>query len=245
MRAILTFHCIDPSRSVLSFDAGLFDSLLACLSVKAIPIYDLDTLLANGEERGIAITFDDGMRSVYQKALPILKAYRAPAHLFLTTGTISRNGKQTRQPGHFSSFEMLDWEEVEALHQAGVRIESHSHTHPDMRILSREQIMEECDIADEMIVSRLGRRPRFFAYPFGYHNETARDCVRERYSGSFTTELRFLGDKEDKSALPRLDAYYLRSASRIRFIDSSLMKMFLSVRSGLRTFRGTQCLPAS
>jgi len=245
MRAILTFHAIEASRSVLSFDAGLFDSLLTHLTKKAIPFCDLDTLLASNEKNGVTITFDDGMRSVYRNALPILEAHRAPAHVFVATGAILGSRNQTRQPDYFSSFEMLDWEEVEALHRAGVHIESHTHTHPDMRTLTRDQISEECEMADEIIASRLGRRPRYFAYPFGYHNETARDCVRERYSGSFTTELRSLGAAEDKAALPRLDTYYLRSGVRIQFLDSSLMKAFLRLRSGLRTLRGSQCLPAS
>jgi len=245
MRAILTFHCIEASRSALSFDAALFDTLLAHLARKSIPVYDLDTLLASDAEKGISITFDDGMKSVYRNALPILRAHRAPAHLFLTTGFISGKCQKPTESSHFSSFDMLDWGEVEALHQAGFLIESHSHTHPDMRTLSRNRIMEECDIADEIIVSRLGRRPRYFAYPFGYHNGMARDCVRERYSASFTTELRFLGGREDKAALPRLDAYYLRSGTRIRIMDSNFMKMFLRLRSGLRTLRGSQCLPAS
>ena len=86
MRAILTFHSIEASASVLSFDARLFDSLLANLTDKAIPICDLDTLLAGDAKNGIALTFDDGMMSVYENALPILQEYQAPAHIFLTTG---------------------------------------------------------------------------------------------------------------------------------------------------------------
>jgi peptidoglycan/xylan/chitin deacetylase (PgdA/CDA1 family) len=243
MRAILTFHSIEASRSVLSFDPQLFDALLATLAEKAIPICDLDTLLASDEMEGVAITFDDGMKSVYLNALPLLIAHRAPAHIFLTTGAIGEDPGR-KQPGKFSSFEMLNWRDVEALHKAGIRVESHTHTHPDMRSLTKDQIAEECGIADEIIASRLGRSPGYFAYPFGYHNQAARDCVRGRYSGCVTTELRPLGVDEDKAALPRLDSYYFRSSVLIRSMDSNLMRGYLRLRSHMRTLRGSQCPPA-
>lgn len=244
MRAILTFHSIEASGSVLSFDPRLFETLLANLARKAIPVCDLDTLLAGDQKTGVAITFDDGMKSVFQNALPVLRAHQAPAHIFLTTGAI---GKASMPPplANFSSFEMLDWRDVETLHRAGVRVESHTHTHPDLRALTRDQIAEECGIADEMITSRLGRRPGYFAYPFGYHNQTVRDYVRERYSACVTTELRTLGVTGDKAALPRLDAYYLRGGMLVRLMDSNLMRVYLRLRSRMRTLKGSQCLPAS
>jgi len=93
-----------------------------------------------------------------------------------------------------------------------------------------------------VISSRLGRKPGYFAYPFGYHNQKVRDCVRERYTACVTTELRTLGSDEDSAALPRLDTYYLRSRAGIRFIDTSLMQVYLALRSKLRTLRGRQCL---
>lgn len=242
MRAILTFHSIDASGSVVSFDAQLFDALLADLMKKSIPICDLDTLLISNAENGVAITFDDGMKSVYQNALPILREYQAPAHIFLTTSAIDGGSRLRQQPVNVPSFEMLNWQEVEALHLAGVHVECHTHTHPDMRLLTGDQIAAECGKADEIITSRLGRKPRYFAYPFGYHNQMARDFARGCYSGSVTTELRKLGSNEDMAALPRLDAYYLRSKARIRSIDSPAMHMYLALRNKMRTLRGSQCV---
>ena len=136
-----------------------------------------------------------------------------------------------------SAFDMLDWEEVEALHGAGVSIENHTHTHPDMRLLTRDQIAEECGKADEIIKSRLGRKPSYLAYPFGYHCPMARDHVRNFYSAAFTTDLRKLNDNEDVAILPRLDSYYLRSRTHISLIDSPVMHMYLMLRHKIRTLR--------
>ncbi len=233
---------MEASGSVVSFDARLFETLLVVLAKKAIPIIDLDTLLASDSQDGIAITFDDGMKSVYQNALPILREYQVPAHVFLTTGVVGGDGRWPQQSVNLPPFEMLNWKEVETLHQAGVLFESHTHTHPDLRLLTQDQVAEECGQADEIITARLGRKPRYFAYPFGYHNQVVREFIRGLYAASVTTELRQLGAHEDTAALPRLDAYYLRSKSRIRLIDSSAMHVWLSLRNSLRTLRGSQCV---
>ena len=124
-------------------------------------------------------------------------------------------------------------------------MESHTHSHPDMRLLTPDEIAAECDLADETIAARLGRRPKYFAYPFGHHNGVARECVSARYSACFTTELRCLGANEITSALPRLDAYYLRSRALVNSMDSFLLRIYLRLRSRMRTLKGSQCLPGN
>ncbi len=238
MRAILTFHSIDDSGSVVSFDGRLLDELLDQLRKKDIPVRGLDELLADDRHDGVALTFDDGIRSVHDTALPILQKHQAPAHLFLTAGLVGRNAKWPYQPAGPVRFEMLDWSQVEALHAAGIRIENHTCNHPDMRKLSPGQMAEECDRADEIIVSRLGRKPRYFAYPFGYCNGAVREVSRHRFSASLTTELRTLGVREDLAALPRLDSYYFRSKALIRAFDTTAMSFYLQIRNSLRRMKG-------
>src|SRR5262249_2980424 len=87
-RAILTFHSIDSSGSVLSYSARSFANLLNALQSSGIPIVDLDTLLRAETRYGVALTFDDGIRTVFTEALPILRKHCVPAHLFLTTNFV-------------------------------------------------------------------------------------------------------------------------------------------------------------
>jgi peptidoglycan/xylan/chitin deacetylase (PgdA/CDA1 family) len=234
LRAILTFHSIDDSGSVLSFDGRLLDDLLNYLRKAAIPVHFLDDLLADDQPDGVAITFDDGARSIYETALPILNKYQVPAHLFLAAGVIGRDATWPCPVAGAPGPEMLNWDEVEALHTAGIRIENHTCNHPDMRKLSSGQMADECDQADEIIVSRLGRKPRYFAYPFGYYNESVCEVTRNRFSASLTTDLRMLGEDEDNAALPRLDSYYFRSRPLIGAFDSTAMRFYLKFRNILR-----------
>ena len=136
---------------------------------------------------------------------------------------------------------MLDWQEVEELHAGGVRIEGHTETHPDMRTISVEEMTDECNTADDLIEERLGRRPEFFAYPFGFHGKSAREFARPRYRATVTTELGVLGPRGDTAAVPRLDAYYLRSEWMTRNFQSVGARAYFRLRSLLRNLRGSQC----
>jgi len=182
------------------------------------------------------------MRSVYQNALPVIRERGIPAHLFLATDAVGSDRPWPRDAGDGPTFDMLSWDELEKLHEGGVFIESHTHTHPDMRALTAGKMEEECETADNIIERRLGRRAEYFAYPFGFHNKTARDFVRQRYKGTVTTELRQLGMNEDCAALPRIDTYYLQSSLYLRHIDSLAMRGYLSFRNIMRTLKGSQCV---
>jgi len=239
VRAILTFHSIDDSGSVLSYSPKIFPNLLDALHRCDIPVLDLDALLRPDCACGVALTFDDGIRTVFTQALPILQDYSVPSHLFLITGSVGLTNRWPGQPPSTPVFDMLRWSEIEALQRAGMRIEAHTENHPDLRRLSTSAVKAECESADEMIESRLGIRPRYFAYPYGHSNAAVRAYAKERYQGSLTTNLRMLRSIEDKTALPRLDTYYLRSKVIFSDIRSSRTRAFLQLRRALRVLRET------
>jgi peptidoglycan/xylan/chitin deacetylase (PgdA/CDA1 family) len=157
--------------------------------------------------------------------------------LFLTTGFAGITKRWPDQPRSTPAFEMLRWSEIEALQGMGMHIEAHSASHPDFCQLSEAAMRAECESADETIMSRLGVRPRYFAYPYGSSNARVRAFARNRYAGSFTTELRMLRPEEDPAALPRLDAYYLRHKLIFDNLRAPHTYAFLAVRRALRTLR--------
>lgn len=240
MRAIITFHSIDPGQSPLSYPAGMLARLLAALERCAVPILDLDTLLQPATARGVALTFDDGMRSVFTAALPVLRDHAVPAHLFLTTNAVGGTNRWPGQPASAPTFEMLRWPEVEALHRCGIHIEAHTASHPDLRRLPDTAVAEECERADEVIEHRLGRRPRYFAYPYGHNDARVRAIAGARYRACLTTEMRMLRGNggEAASALPRLDSHYLRSGWVLRDPAGIPGRAYLALRAVLRRVGG-------
>ena len=191
----------------------------------------------------VALTFDDGMRSVLTEASPILKDYAAPAHIFITSDLMDSPelwppaGQVDGVPG----FEMLNWDEVGELQNARFSIDAHTRTHPDMRRLEKTQIIEECAHCNERIERYTGRRPEFFAYPFGYHNLRVRECVNDIYKASVTTELSYLNSAKEYVALPRLDSYYLQSPWILNSLQKMSTRAYMRFRWLMRTLRGSHC----
>ncbi|MGH8548793.1 MAG: polysaccharide deacetylase family protein [Methylococcales bacterium] len=240
MKAVITFHSIDDSGSVISFPCDAFRSFIDALARSELRCCELDSLLDPGTDQGIAITFDDGMESVYSNALPIMREYGVKAHLFLTTGVVGKTNRWPGNPPLAPEFKMLDWTQIEACHSGGFFIESHTHRHSDLRRLQRDGLRIECESSDAIIEQKIGRRPRYFAYPYGFHDENTRNFMRNRYRGSFTTELRDLKAGDDPSALPRLDSFYLKPAFLHRRLNSPLTRSYLRFRGLLRSIRGSQ-----
>ena len=239
MRAVITFHAIGQDASPLSYPAAALDAMLTAFRHSGLPVMTLDDLLAPGVTRGVALTFDDGMASLHDDALPILRRHEAPAHLFLTTGAVGGDNHWYGQPAGAPRYPMLTWGQLEALHAGGVRIEGHTASHPDLRRLTPDQMDAEMGAADTLIEQRLGRLPAYFAYPYGYHDAGVRAVAKRRYAASFTTELAVLG-AEPPERLPRLDSHYLRSPALLKAIEGAPVGLYFRLRYLLRALRGTQ-----
>ena len=119
-------------------------------------------------------------------------------------------------------------------------IESHTHSHLDSRELTEESFETECQKSDQIILHNTGCHPKYFAFPFGHHNAMTRDVVRRRYRASVSTELETLHLDCDSAALPRIDSYYLKSKFMIEHIDSLSSRLYLKLRSNLRTISHSQ-----
>ena len=90
MRAVLTFHSIDDLPGPLSYSAADLDGLLDALAEAKIPVLTLDALLADQSTHGVALTFDDGISTVFTAAMPIVAKRQVPAHVFVITEAARR-----------------------------------------------------------------------------------------------------------------------------------------------------------
>ena len=236
MRAVLTFHAIDDSGSVLSFAPRRFAALIEGLAAAAIPVVSFHDLL--DQPTGVALTFDDGMASVHRHALPVLAAHGFPAHVFLTTAAVGRDNHWPSQPAGAPRFEMLRWAEIERCVAHGFTMEAHTATHPDLRRLSDTAIADECGRADDEIERRLGRRPRLFAYPYGRADARVQRVVAALYEACFSTRLAYLPRQPQRHDVPRLDAYFLRSPRLHSDLFAPSTRAYIALRAAVRAARG-------
>lgn len=237
MRAVITFHSIDDQPGPLSFSPRQLEQLLDALSAADIPVLPLDRLMADQSARGVSLTFDDGLSSVHASALPLLRDRGVPAHVFVISRWVGGDNRWPGQPAGATPFSLMNWDQLEELHASGFRIDAHTASHPDLRTLSVSEIEAELEEADSTIEARLGRRPSFFAYPYGFHDARVRAVAARRYAASFTTKLNYLGNRDDRHSLPRLDSHYLRHPRLVAALEGRAAHAYIALRRALRLLR--------
>jgi len=132
-----------------------------------ISLRDVKETLAqtnNSPDRHVVITFDDGYRDFYTEAFPVLKNYDYTATVFLPTGFID-NKKTLKGKRH------LNWNEILELSNNGINFGSHTVTHPQLKLLKKEDIEFELRQSKKVIQDNLGKQVESFSYPFAFPEE--------------------------------------------------------------------------
>ncbi len=139
---------------------------------------DLDGWLARSRGRrgaGVLLTVDDALSSAVDIGLPdMLAAGRRPV-LFVCPGHLGGTTTwMTDQP----DLPVASQDDVVALARDGVEIGAHAFEHVDLRGLDDAALRRQTTDAADALADLTGRRPRAFAYPFGWWDERAADAVR-------------------------------------------------------------------
>jgi peptidoglycan/xylan/chitin deacetylase (PgdA/CDA1 family) len=213
--AVLAYHSIDNSHSILSTSPKIFrDQMqaLAELGIRVIRLEDIKCMLGTDDptEPVVAITFDDGFRSVYECGLPILQRYGFPATVFLVTDYCGRDNSWPSQPPGIMRQPLLSWKEIKEMSHAGIAFGSHTRTHPDLTMISCHDAANELVTSKKMIEDAVGYPVNTVAYPYGAYNKKIKHLAEEHFSLACSTQLGYVQPRSDLFALERLDMYYLR-----------------------------------
>ena len=124
----------------------------------------------------LSITFDDGYAENCEFALPLLIERRIPVTYFVTTQhtTLQRpfpHDLERDQPLPVNTIASLL-----AMDIAGVEIGAHTRTHVDIgQVKDQEELMDEVIASSVELESIIGRRIRYFAFPFGQPENLCRN----------------------------------------------------------------------
>jgi len=140
--------------------------------------------------RSVAITFDDGDRSVYEHAMPLLKRYNFRATFFVVTEQVGQE---------WEGVDGLDWDELREMQDSGIfQIESHTNNmhyrvedggaHTPVFLAAdkenglgpewRERVLTDLRLSRQALIVQLGHSPRYLAWPFGEGNEDVDEIAR-------------------------------------------------------------------
>ena len=204
--ALIPAYTVTPTNFVRQMDwlknngyhfVGMNDVLADYAGKKPLP------------DHAVLITFDDGYRSVYVHAFPILKLFNAPAVVALVGSwmEVPENGKVNFDGRSIPRTDLLSWEQIREMTRSGlVEVASHSYalhegivSNPQGNLqpaaTARRWIVEKNRYEDEASYARrvkddlqrnnallkkhLGKGPRIIVWPYGRYNIETRRVAAE------------------------------------------------------------------
>jgi|GEM_PF-1498985 peptidoglycan/xylan/chitin deacetylase (PgdA/CDA1 family) len=146
------------------------------------------------ERRSVYFTFDDGGRTA-TTAATLLEKYGFKGHFFIITDRIGKTG-------------YLEWDQVEALSDAGHVVGSHTVSHANLLTADPERRRHELAASKSTIESRLGTC-RSVSIPRGAHDKSVIAAASDiGYEFVFTSDPRRLGDGTLPSRIGRWNIWH-------------------------------------
>ena len=237
MRAILTYHSIDDSGSVISIPRAAFERHVTWLrtgGVRVTSVPQLRSLPADVD--AVALTFDDGFRNFATDAMPLLDGL--PATVFVVSDHVGRtNAWQGRSAPGIPTLPLLDWSEIERLQAQGVTIGAHTRTHPDLTTVGAEALEDELAGCADRLHRETGKAPDGFAYPYGSASPLSIAAAARTFRWACTAQLKTLANRDDAMTLPRLDMYYFQRPGLLESWGQPTFHAYLACRKLLRSAR--------
>lgn len=180
---ILCYHRFGARSTKLNVAPAAFEAQMEYLARNGYTVITLKRLarFLEGKEplpaKTVAITIDDGYRSTYEIAYPILRKFGFPATVFLYTDFVGASDAMT-------------WAQMKEMMASGlIDIEPHSKSHANLALRLpgendaryKERIKREVDMPIAVLRERLGDRSFTYAYPYGDVNEWVVDLLTRQH----------------------------------------------------------------
>lgn len=168
---ILAYHRFDPLHGApFTVSLPTFETQLEWLNAHGchlIALHDAVVRLRAPSAAGehiVALTVDDGHKSVYTQLFPLIRRYRLPVTLFIYPSAISN-----------ASYAMT-WEQLREMRASGsVEVQSHTYWHPNFDAERRKRtsngfrtfVDDQLRRSRQVLEAELGSRVDLLAWPFG------------------------------------------------------------------------------
>lgn len=187
---VLSYHNFSETKGdKMTVTTSAFEAQMRFLKDNGYRVITMDQLFdfldfkVQLPKKAVVITIDDGWRSMYDLAFPILKKYGYPATLFIYTDLIT-GAKKT-----------LNWELIAEMSGNGIDIQCHTKTHRNLALLNeKESFKDYYDTVDReltessrVIKEKLNKEVKYLAYPYGATNHLVISLLKKYgFRGAFT-----------------------------------------------------------
>ncbi len=206
--SVLAYHRFNPAGSTgaTTVSTRVFAAQMDRIAESGFTVVPLRALLDGSvlPPHAVAITADDGHRSVYTEMFPILRRHGFAATLFLN-------------PPGLDHGSYLRWAEIAEMQASGlIDPEPHTTSHLNFNTERARRTPEAFaallrhELADPraILASRLGTRADILAWPFGIHDDALEAAAREAgYIAAFALGGRAASAGAPAFAVPRYQVY--------------------------------------
>ncbi len=209
--AVLVYHRFaGTANDSMTVRTATFEAQLRYLHARGYSIVPLRAVLAWREgidsppalpPKAVALTVDDGHRSVYDVLLPIALRERLPVTLFVYPSAIS------------NAPYALTWAQLRALRDTGLfDIQSHTYWHPNFNVERKRRSLEDyrrfaqwqLRASRGRLEAELGTPVDLLAWPFGIEDDAlAQWATAAGYRAAFALDARLLTPAAPVMRLPR------------------------------------------
>jgi peptidoglycan/xylan/chitin deacetylase (PgdA/CDA1 family) len=215
-RVILTYHGISNHSSFNCVAKDLFRDQIAWLKENyiVVPLFELIKNIGSRNTKKAhmaSLTFDDGYVNFCEHAVPILEEYGCHATAFIPSGKVGCHNDWDEGEKGFQKMPIMSYQQLRELPEEIVEIGSHGISHIALGKLASHEVQREIFESRSEIEQKIGRRVRFFSYPFGsypfqYRAESNQNIklLLSAYAGACTIWWGRFNEQKDIYALRRI-----------------------------------------
>jgi len=154
--------------------------------------------------KALLVTFGNGYKDIFTKALPVLKRFNIPAHIFLVSDFLEKEFDLNNSGEPDVRNKLLSLTDIIKLKKTGlISFGSHSRTHKKLTELSDEDLHNEIAGSKFKLEKLIGTEIPSFCYPFGIFNNRIIQSVSDAgYKFAFIPEKTRLKKELDFYSIP-------------------------------------------
>jgi peptidoglycan/xylan/chitin deacetylase (PgdA/CDA1 family) len=235
---VLSYHAVSADwPAPLSVTPDRLERQLRLLAARGYRGATFSEAIEAPAGRWVAVTFDDGYRSVLRLAFPILERLGFPGSVFVPTAFVGLE-RPISWPGidlwlggpHEHELVPLAWSELEELTAAGWEVGSHTVSHPYLSRLPADELAHELAESKRACEDALGRRCVSLAYPYGDYDDVVVTAAAAAGYTAACTVPRVLQPPR-ALAWPRVGVYHDSGELAFRAKISPMLRRFRATRA--------------
>ncbi len=199
---VLIYHKFnEPDSPSTSIPTEVFEKQIRFLIEKGYRIISIDELVdalyhkKPFPEKAVVITIDDGYRTTYTEAFPVLKKYNLPFTVFLYMEGVGRF------PAYMTVDQLKEMSKYDK-----VTFGLHSYYHKPLGSITDRKFLErDTKKAIKRFKKLLSFTPHYYAYPYGEYNHSVVQVIKDLgLEAAFTQDPFNVSPETDPYLIPRV-----------------------------------------